>query len=218
MITRHPFRVFLMACLILCLLAGILVFGNLTQVSGTLGEATRGTEGMQPAGETTHMVAQGRSGVAVDNPNPPTSPVRLIFIHHSTGGNWLADPNDDSPHGGLGRALMNNNYYVSATNYGWGPDEHRRPDRYPQLARMVHRPQQRSDPGRAVRRGRAERRRFRRLAAAGDRARPARTRSSCSSRASPTPTCTASRTIRPLAEPNDQTTPSPTPRPSTTSC
>jgi hypothetical protein len=46
----------------------------------------------------------------------------LIFIHHSTGGNWLADPNADQPAGGLARALMENNYYVSATNYGWGPD------------------------------------------------------------------------------------------------
>ena len=52
----------------------------------------------------------------------PDSPVKLIFIHHSTGGNWLADPNSDQPYGGLGSALMNNNYYVSATNYGWGPD------------------------------------------------------------------------------------------------
>jgi len=51
------------------------------------------------------------------NPNPPNSPVKLIFIHHSTGENWLAD--DD---GGLGIALRNNHYFVSDTNYGWGPD------------------------------------------------------------------------------------------------
>jgi hypothetical protein len=56
------------------------------------------------------------------NPDPPTTTVKLIFIHHSTGGNWLADPNGDQPGGGLGRALMENNYYVSATNYSWGPD------------------------------------------------------------------------------------------------
>ncbi|MBN2006437.1 MAG: hypothetical protein JXA21_24000, partial [Anaerolineae bacterium] len=54
--------------------------------------------------------------------DPPAAPVKLIFIHHSTGGNWLADPNPDQPAGGLGRALMANNYFVSATNYGWGPD------------------------------------------------------------------------------------------------
>jgi hypothetical protein len=59
---------------------------------------------------------------AADDPGPPASPVKLIFIHHSTGGNWLADPNADGPYGGLGLALMNNNYFVSATNYGWGPE------------------------------------------------------------------------------------------------
>ncbi len=53
---------------------------------------------------------------------PPAAPVKLIFIHHSTGGNWLADPNSDQPYGGLGKALLENNYFVSATNYGWGPD------------------------------------------------------------------------------------------------
>jgi len=52
-----------------------------------------------------------------DIPNPPQNPVRLIFIHHSTGENWLADEN-----GGLGIALRDNNYFVSDTNYGWGPD------------------------------------------------------------------------------------------------
>ena len=51
-----------------------------------------------------------------DNPNPPDETVRLIFIHHSTGENWLNDSN-----GGLGIALGNNNYFVSDTNYGWGP-------------------------------------------------------------------------------------------------
>ena len=53
---------------------------------------------------------------------PPASPVKLIFIHHSCGGNWLADETPDGPSGGLGEALMDNNYYVGATNYGWGPD------------------------------------------------------------------------------------------------
>ncbi len=57
-----------------------------------------------------------------DNPAPPAAPVKLIFIHHSTGGNWLADPGGNDLGGGLGQALMENNYFVSATNYGWGPD------------------------------------------------------------------------------------------------
>jgi len=51
------------------------------------------------------------------NPQPPASAVKLIFIHHSTGEGWL---NDES--GRLGIALRDNNYFVSDTNYGWGPD------------------------------------------------------------------------------------------------
>jgi len=51
------------------------------------------------------------------NTSPPSSPVKLIFIHHSCGENWLADDN-----GGLGIALRDNNYFVSDTYYGWGPD------------------------------------------------------------------------------------------------
>jgi hypothetical protein len=47
----------------------------------------------------------------------PKNPVRLIFIHHSVGENWLSDTS-----GGLGIALRDNNYYVSDTDYDWGPD------------------------------------------------------------------------------------------------
>ncbi len=54
------------------------------------------------------------------DPSPPDTPVKLIFIHHSTGGNWLADPSENELGGELGKALMDNHYYVSATNYGWG--------------------------------------------------------------------------------------------------
>ena len=56
------------------------------------------------------------------NPNPPNNPVRLIFIHHSVGEYWLCDENVCDQGGGLGISLMNNNYYVSDTNYGWGTD------------------------------------------------------------------------------------------------
>jgi len=62
-------------------------------------------------------------GALADSASPPASPVKLIFVHHSCGGNWLADiggGNDQA--GGLGAALMSNNYFVSATNYGWGPN------------------------------------------------------------------------------------------------
>lgn len=51
------------------------------------------------------------------NPAPPSEPVKLIFIHHSVGENWLTDG-----YGNLGRTLGENNYFVSDTNYGWGPD------------------------------------------------------------------------------------------------
>jgi hypothetical protein len=57
------------------------------------------------------------------NPNHPSQPVKLIFIHHSTGENWLRDD-----YGGLGQALADNNYFVSDTNYGWGPDSIWEPD------------------------------------------------------------------------------------------
>ena len=50
-------------------------------------------------------------------PPPPAQALKLVFVHHSCGENWLAD--DD---GGLGLALRDNNYFVSDTNYGWGPD------------------------------------------------------------------------------------------------
>ena len=44
---------------------------------------------------------------------PPEQVVKLVFIHHSTGENWLRDD-----YGGLGKALAENNYFVSDTNYG----------------------------------------------------------------------------------------------------
>lgn len=53
---------------------------------------------------------------AQDNPAPPDTPIKLIFIHHSTGENWLTDG-----YGDLGVTLAQNNYFVSDTNYGWGP-------------------------------------------------------------------------------------------------
>ncbi len=54
---------------------------------------------------------------AANVPTPPAQTVKLIFIHHSTGENWLADG-----YGDLGIRLGENNYFVSDTNYGWGPN------------------------------------------------------------------------------------------------
>jgi len=59
---------------------------------------------------------QGR--LTADNPNPPASPVKLIFIHHSVGDDWLS-----TGIGNLGNQLGANNYYVSDTYYDWGPDD-----------------------------------------------------------------------------------------------
>ncbi len=52
-----------------------------------------------------------------DSAAPPTATVKLVFVHHSCGDNWLSTGN-----GGLGDALGANNYFVSDTYYGWGPD------------------------------------------------------------------------------------------------
>ncbi|MBI5841811.1 MAG: hypothetical protein HZB19_17115 [Chloroflexi bacterium] len=57
------------------------------------------------------------SNFQADNPGPPDEAVKLVFIHHSTGENWLMDD-----YGDLGKTLDQNNYFVSDTNYGWGPD------------------------------------------------------------------------------------------------
>ncbi len=54
---------------------------------------------------------------AAENPSAPSKPVKLVFIHHSCGENWLTDGN-----GNLGKELGKNNYVVSDTNYGWGPN------------------------------------------------------------------------------------------------
>ena len=44
--------------------------------------------------------AAGR--ILADDPSPPSSPVKLIFIHHSCGGHWLADIGEHDMADGLG--------------------------------------------------------------------------------------------------------------------
>ena len=58
----------------------------------------------------------GIAAAAVDI-TPPASTTRLVFVHHSTGEAWLQDS-----YGNLAAELGANNYFVSDTNYGWGPD------------------------------------------------------------------------------------------------
>ncbi len=62
--------------------------------------------------------AQAQTAPAAEalDASPPAQTVKIIFIHHSVGENWLTDG-----YGNLGIALDNNNYFVSDTNYGWGP-------------------------------------------------------------------------------------------------
>ncbi|MDX9801651.1 MAG: hypothetical protein RBT69_09985 [Spirochaetia bacterium] len=48
------------------------------------------------------------------NTTAPAAPVKICFIHHSTGSAWISSSN-----GGLGTALNNNNYYVTECDYGW---------------------------------------------------------------------------------------------------
>jgi hypothetical protein len=49
------------------------------------------------------------------NTAAPSQTVRMVFIHHSTGSDWIS-----SSSGGLGTALNNNNnYYTTECDYGW---------------------------------------------------------------------------------------------------
>jgi hypothetical protein len=56
------------------------------------------------------------AALAAANPAPPSATTKLVFIHHSTGEAWLRDD-----YGYLASTLGANNYFVSDTNYGWGP-------------------------------------------------------------------------------------------------
>lgn len=51
------------------------------------------------------------------NTKHPLNTVKITFIHHSSGGNWLSNGN-----GNLGTALNRNNYYVTETDYGWSAE------------------------------------------------------------------------------------------------
>ena len=100
---------------LLKLLAGAAGIGGAAQLSRLL--KTPPVEADGSSGNI-YLPFISRSGPAAGpyDPNPPVQTQRLIFIHHSTGQLWLADNS-----GQLGLALKNNNYFVSDTNYGWGP-------------------------------------------------------------------------------------------------
>ncbi len=69
------------------------------------------------AGILALLTLSAAPGQQADSSAPPEQVTKLIFIHHSTGENWLRDD-----YGLLGKTLGQNNYFVSDTNYGWGPD------------------------------------------------------------------------------------------------
>ena len=71
------------------------------------------------AGMTVGLLTAPNSAYADDGllAGSPTTPLKLAFVHHSVGENWLTDDQ-----GALGRTLDTDNYFVSDTNYGWGPD------------------------------------------------------------------------------------------------
>ncbi|MGD8855462.1 MAG: hypothetical protein PVG33_03965 [Chloroflexota bacterium] len=114
---------------ILCLLACQTLTGASTPAAKEASQTSEGDGAAEvtaeiPSGPVTGEVVDqlppaepGRAPPHVDEPSPPAETVKLVFIHHSVGENWLADDN-----GGLGLALRDNNYFVSDTNYGWGPD------------------------------------------------------------------------------------------------
>jgi hypothetical protein len=66
-------------------------------------------------GFLTYMAGSVLAFSATVNQSPPSATMRLVFVHHSTGQNWLNNV--------LRSALNSNNYYVTETDYGWGPSE-----------------------------------------------------------------------------------------------
>jgi len=92
------------------LFAGLVLFSLLIAPAGMAGaQAKTQASARMPRSAAT-------AALLTDDPSPPAQTVKLIFIHHSTGENWLADG-----YGNLGQTLDANNYFVSDTNYNWGP-------------------------------------------------------------------------------------------------
>ncbi len=102
----------------ICLLA----FAAIILVCAGYSAQATAARALPPASDLSSAATFIINAPLADNPNPPTATIKLIFIHHSTGGNWLASSATNDPGGDLGAALRDNNYFVSATNYGWGPD------------------------------------------------------------------------------------------------
>ena len=107
-----------MGCLIVLACTALLMGGEAQVAGGTLEietnvESSVTAQSAKPGRSDSHRI-----GVAGSiNTSPPQETTKLVFIHHSTGGYWLDDGNGD-----LAATLGANNYFVSDTTYGWGPD------------------------------------------------------------------------------------------------
>ena len=107
------------------LLVALIVLGLAASLACALpGAIAAGTDGGGESAITSGEPEPG--GDPAEDPQQPADSapgvaarqeMKLIFIHHSSGENWLADEN-----GGLGLALMEHGYFVSDTNYDWGPE------------------------------------------------------------------------------------------------
>ncbi|HOT46638.1 MAG TPA: fibronectin type III domain-containing protein [Spirochaetota bacterium] len=79
-----------------------------------------GDSGYSAANATTQATQQGigHTWTLMTNVNTaaPATTRKYVFIHHSTGSDWIRTGN-----GNLGQQLNANNYYVTETDYGWGP-------------------------------------------------------------------------------------------------
>ncbi len=81
---------------------------------------TAGDSGYSAAHATTQAAQQGtgHTWTLMTNVNTaaPATTTKFVFIHHSTGSYWIMTGN-----GNLGQQLNANNYYVTETDYDWGP-------------------------------------------------------------------------------------------------
>jgi hypothetical protein len=107
-------RTALVALIVLGLTASLAcsLGGALTGETGATIEPEAGSENGGEVEPTDAQAEPQPSGGEAASPSRP----KLIFVHHSSGENWLSDEN-----GGLGLALMEHGYFVSDTNYDWGP-------------------------------------------------------------------------------------------------
>jgi hypothetical protein len=100
---------------------GVVVLGAAVVMMGPTGGA--GPTGVRGSG-----AKAGPADLAAFSDAAPGRPLDLLFIHHSVGGHWLADPGPDDGErciyrthpggGGLRRALESQGYPVNEASYG----------------------------------------------------------------------------------------------------